>query len=75
MALTGVVMVVGIVMVINDLIGNPALTDLSETYFSAILRRLRKVPFHKLKIPLVVFQVLVGIHYDSFVIGPCCPAQ
>lgn len=62
MALTGVVMVVGIVMVINDLIGNPALTDLSETYFSAISRRLRKVPFHKLKIPLVVFQVLIITH-------------
>lgn len=51
-------MVAGIVIVINDLVGNPALTDLSETQFSVVSRRLRKIPFHKLKIPLVVFQVL-----------------
>lgn len=57
MALTGVIFLVGIVIVINDLVGNPALTDLSETPFSVLSRRLRTIPFHKLKIPLVVFQV------------------
>ena len=68
MALTGVLMIVGIVIVINDLVGNPALTDLSETHFSAISRRLRKVPFHKLKIPLVVFQVLTVMYYNILVL-------
>lgn len=57
MALTGVVVVVGVVIILNDLVGNPALTDLSETHFSVMSRRLRTIPFHKLKIPLVVFQV------------------
>ena len=57
MALTGVLAVGGIIIIINDLVGNPALTDLSETYFSLVSRQMRKVPFHKLKIPLVVFQV------------------
>lgn len=56
-ALTGVVLVVGVVIVLNDLVGNPALTDLSETHFSVISRRIRTIPFHKLKIPFVVLQV------------------
>ncbi|CAN0006398.1 unnamed protein product, partial [Hapterophycus canaliculatus] len=46
MALTGVVLVVGVVIILNDLVGNPALTDLSETPLSVISRRLRKMPFH-----------------------------
>ncbi|CAM9903526.1 unnamed protein product, partial [Laminaria digitata] len=58
MTLTGVIVIGGIITIINDLVGNPALTDLSETYFSVLSRRLRKVPFHKLKIPLVVFQIM-----------------
>lgn len=61
LALTGVLAVGGIIIIINDLVGNPALTDLSETYFSVVSRQMRKVPFHKLKIPLVVFQVLCNI--------------
>ena len=59
MALTGVVLIVGVVIILNDLVGNPALTDLSDTHFSVMSRRLRTFPFHKLKIPLVVFQVCV----------------
>eukprot|EP00903_Cladosiphon_okamuranus_P009051 g8653.t1 len=58
MALTGVVVVVGLVIILNDLVGNPALTDLSESHFSVMSRRLRTIPFHKLKIPLVVFQIM-----------------
>ncbi|CAM9092872.1 unnamed protein product [Scytosiphon promiscuus] len=58
MALTGVVLVVGVVIILNDLVGNPALTDLSETPLSVWSRRLRKMPFHKLKIPLVVLQIM-----------------
>lgn len=65
MALTGVVVIGGIITIINDLVGNPALTDLSETYLSVLSRRLRKVPFHKLKIPLVVFQVLYSDDGDA----------
>eukprot|EP00752_Nemacystus_decipiens_P011444 g10163.t1 len=58
MALTVVVVVLGLVIILNDLVGNPALTDLSETRFSVMSRRLRTIPFHKLKIPLVVFQIM-----------------
>ncbi|CBJ34148.1 hypothetical protein Esi_1119_0003 [Ectocarpus siliculosus] len=58
MALTGVVLVVGVVIVLNDLVGNPALTDLSETHFSVMSRRIRTIPFHKLKIPFVVLQII-----------------
>lgn len=62
MALTGVVLIVGVVIILNDLVGNPALTDLSDTHFSVMSRRLRTFPFHKLKIPLVVFQVCVPMY-------------
>ncbi|CAN0561885.1 unnamed protein product [Ectocarpus sp. 12 AP-2014] len=58
MALTGVALVVGVVIVLNDLVGNPALTDLSETHFSVMSRRIRTMPFHKLKIPFVVLQIM-----------------
>ncbi|CAM9682270.1 unnamed protein product [Pylaiella littoralis] len=58
MALTLVVLIVGTVIVLNDLVGNPALTDLSDGHFSVLSRRLRTVPFHKLKIPLVVVQIM-----------------
>lgn len=66
MALTGVIVIGGISIILNDLVGNPALTDLSETYFSVLSRRLRKVSFHKLKIPLVVFQVLYSVYCTSY---------
>lgn len=52
----GVIFLAVISLVITDLVANPALTELNETR-SAVSRWLRIIPFHKLKIPLVVFQV------------------
>lgn len=58
LAIMGVLFVTLVCLVVADLVGNPALTDLNETR-SAVCRWLFVIPFHKLKVPFVVFQVSV----------------
>ncbi|CAM9300041.1 unnamed protein product, partial [Sphacelaria rigidula] len=57
LALMGVIFLGLVSLVVMDLVANPALTELNETRW-AVSRWLRVIPFHKLKIPLVVFQII-----------------
>ncbi|CAM9486398.1 unnamed protein product [Discosporangium mesarthrocarpum] len=52
-----VIMVVLVYILMSDLMSNPALTDLIESR-SVVVGLIRKVPFHKLKIPIVVCQII-----------------